>query len=104
MLTASSMFFIRALTVALAHKSRINGDSYIVFANLSSSGSGDATENSLYPWCSRSTLMSECNSPLLADVRKKFTVACGHLDVSLPDEETDAPQPYGVQTLQRLCP
>ena len=99
-LTASSMFFIRALTVALAHKSRINGDSYIVLANLSSRGSGDATENSLYPCCSRSTLMSECNSPLLADVRKKFTVACVHLEVSLEDENR---QTHLNRTVCKLC-
>ncbi len=47
MLTASSMFPITALTIALPQRRRMRGFSYIVFANLRRSGSGVETVNSL---------------------------------------------------------
>ena len=69
MLTASSMFPIRALTVALAHRSKMSGDSYIVLANLMRTCSGDETENSLYPWLERRVGMSERRRPEVREVR-----------------------------------
>ena len=47
MLTASSMLPMTALTSALPQRRRMSGFSYIVFANLTSSGSGVETVNSL---------------------------------------------------------
>ncbi len=46
-LNASSTFPIIALMIALPQRSRISGDSYMVFANLMKRGSGVSTENSL---------------------------------------------------------
>lgn len=75
MLTASSMFPMKALTVALPQSSKMSGDSYMVLANLMRTCSGVATENSLYPWVARRLGMSVRRRPEVREVRKCATVS-----------------------------
>jgi hypothetical protein len=70
MLTESSVFPIIALTRALPQSSKIRGLSYMVLANLRYRGSGESTENSLYPYWLRREGIAEEDRPSEADVRK----------------------------------
>jgi hypothetical protein len=74
-LSASSMLPMIALIAALPHSSRIRGLSYIVLRNLIMTGSGVATENSLYPCVANRLGISERNKPLVADVLKYAIVS-----------------------------